>query len=176
MASKRSAADMEESCGQASSSTADNHLTLKDIEPIIQREVKKALTAAMAEARKTARIEVIFTPKCEDPELEEIGQKLEGEDGRRIMQEKGLLPISHFLKTTPVQKCCKGAFTYAFTKAMKVRKISECREQNKKAFLRDQLQMWRIAYMREDRALMEKVFEEMQDTLAIIHERHAVNE
>ena len=77
MASKRSAADMEEPCGQASSSARVHALTVEDIEPIIIREVKKAFAAAMEEARKTTRIEVVFIPKCEDPELEEIGQKLQ---------------------------------------------------------------------------------------------------
>jgi hypothetical protein len=173
MALKRSADDMEEPRGQLSSSSTDKPLTLQDIEPIIKREVKKALVAMMEEARKTTRIEVLFNPRCEDPELEEISHKLEGEDGKRIIQELGLLPITHFLKVAlSEQQCCKGPFTHAFTRAMKTRKISECHEKNTKAYVKEQYQMWRIAYMREDRPLMEAVFEEMQETLASIHQRH----
>ena len=173
MDSKRSAADMEEPCGQPLASPGDKPLTVDDIEPIIRREVKRALTAIMEEARKTTRIEVLFNPKCEDPELEDIGHRLEGEEGKRIIQEKGLLPITHFLKAPlSQQQCCKGQFQYKFTRVVKARKILECREGNKKVYLHFQHQMWRPAYMQEDRALMEKVFEEMQDTLASIHQRH----
>jgi len=174
MASKRSAADMEEPCGQASSSSGDRPMTRDDVEHLIRKEVKKALTEAMEAARQTTRIEVVFDPKCEDPELEEIGHKLVGDEGKRIIQEKGLLPISHFLKVAlSAQKCCQASFTHAFTMAMKARKIRECHEQNTKVYLQQSFQMWRPAYMREDRPLMEAVFEEMQDKLASIHERHS---
>lgn len=174
MASKRSAADMEEPCGQPSSSSRDRPLTLEDIEPIIKREVKNALTAMMDEARKTARIEVVFNPVCEDPELEEFGHKLEGEEGKRMIKEKGFLPITHFLKVAlQAQQCCKGSFTHYFTREMKARKIRECREQKKKVYLKKEFGMWRPAYMEEDRALMETVFDEMQGKLASIHAHHA---
>ena len=130
MASKRSAADMEEPCGQASSSSGDRPMTRDDVEHLIRKEVKKALAEAMEAARQTTRIEVVFDPKCEDPELEEIGHKLVGDEGKRIIQEKGLLPISHFLKVAlSAQKCCQGSFKHAFTMAMKARKIRECHEQ-----------------------------------------------
>ena len=171
---KRPAANMEEPCGQPSSSSGGRPFTLEDIEPIIKREVKKALTTMMDEARKTARIEVVFNPVCEDPELEELGHKLEGEEGKRIIQEKGFMPITHFLKVAlQAQSCCKGSFTHYFTREMKARKIRECREQNTKVYLKKEFGMWRPAYMQDDRPLMETVFDEMQDKLASIHERHS---
>ena len=94
MASKRSAADMEEPCGQASSSSGDRPMTRDDVEHLIRKEVKKALTEAMEAARQTTRIEVVFDPKCEDPELEEIGHKLVGDEGKRIIQERAYCPLA----------------------------------------------------------------------------------
>jgi len=174
MDSKRCAANMEEPCGQPSSNSGDRPFTLGDIEPIIKREVKKALTAMMDEARKTARIEVVFNPICEDPELEEIGHKLEGEEGKRIIQERGILPISHFLKVAlQAQQCCKGSFTHYFTREIKARKIRECSESDTKVYLKKEFAMWRPAYMNDDRPLMEAVFDEMQGKLASIHAHHA---
>ena len=173
MASKRSAADMEEPCGEPSRSSGDTPLTREDISQIIQDEVKKALQAAMAAARLTTRIEVIFNAICEDPELEEIGIKLQGDEGKKIMKEKGHTFTSHFLKQMRVAKCCKGAFGLAFTKELRVRKIRECREQKTKVYLHEVFNMWRPAYMAEDRPLMETTFEDMQERLECIHKRHA---
>ena len=174
MAVKRSADDMEEPCGQASSSAGDKPMTRDDVEKIVRSEVKKALADAMEAARQRTRIEVVFDSKCEDPELDEIGHKLMGDEGKRIILEKGILPISHFLKVAlSAQLCCKGQFTHAFTMAMKARKIRECHEKNTKVYLQESFNMWRPAYMREDRPLMEAVFEEMQDKLATIHDRHS---
>ena len=56
---------------------------------------------------------------------------------------------------------------------MKARKIRECHEKNTKVYLLPSFQMWRPAYMREDRPLMEAVFEEMQEDLTKIHGRHS---
>ena len=165
---------MEEPCGQPSSSSRDRSFTVEDIEPIIKREVKKALTAMMDEARKTARIEVVFNPICEDPELEEIGHKLEGEEGKRIIQEKGFLPITHFLKVAlQAQQCCKGSFAHYFTREVKARNIRECREHETKVYLKKEFGMRRPAYMQEDRPLMEAVFDESQGKLASIHAHHS---
>ena len=50
MAVKRSADDMEEPCGQASSSSGDRPITRDDVEHLIRKEVKKALAEAMAAA------------------------------------------------------------------------------------------------------------------------------
>jgi hypothetical protein len=173
MPSKRSAADMEEPCGEPSRSSGDAPLTREDISQIIQDEVKKALQAAMAAARLTTRIEVIFNAICEDPELEEIGIKLQGDEGKKICAEKGYIATSHFLKQMRVAKCCKGAFTLAFTKELRARKIRECREQKTKVYLLEVFNMWRPAYMVEDRPLMETTFEDMQERLEDIHKRHA---
>ena len=88
-------------------------MTRDDVKHIVQNEVKKALEEAMEAARKRTRIEVVFNPICEDPELEEIGHKLEGDEGKRIIQEQKFLPITHFLKVAlQAQPCCKGSFTH----------------------------------------------------------------
>ena len=173
MALKRSAADMEEPCGEPSSGSGDVPLTRDDVSEIIRLEVKKALREAMEAARRTAPIEVIFNPVYEDPELEEISIKLQGDEGKKIMKEKGHTCTSHFLKQMRLAKCCKGAFSHAFAKELRARKIRECREQKTKVYTHETFKVWRPAYMAEDRPLMETTFEDMQGRLKEIHKRHA---
>ena len=105
MTVKRSADDMEEPCGQASSSSGDRPMTRDDVEHLIRKEVKKALAEAMDAARQTTRIEVVFDPKCEDPELEEIGHKLVGTKGNASSRKRAFYPSATSSKWLFRRKC-----------------------------------------------------------------------
>jgi len=147
---------------------------LEKFRPLIQEEVESALQKAIKAARATCRIDFCRGVSKNGRDLREIGILLEGDEGRRIIEEEGMIAVTVFLRQSlPAerQKFVKH-FTHSFSKALKAKKLEQCLVDNTKPYLQEHMGEARIAYMEADRELMASVLQANDAVFQRIESRH----
>jgi hypothetical protein len=133
---------------------------IKDMNLVSKEDLNAAFDDTLVKARETMRIDHTrgVTPKS-SAELEKLGIRLEGEEGKRIIEEQKMLPVSDFLKGN-VPKDKKVSVSW-FARKLKARKLQQCATDGTKPYLQHHMGEFRIAYMEADRPLMQIVLAQM---------------
>ena len=133
---------------------------IKGMNLVSKEDLNAAFEDTLVKARETMRIDHTrgVNPKS-SAELEKLGIRLEGEEGKRIIEEQMMLPVSDFLKGN-VPKDKKVSVSW-FARKLKARKLQQCATDGTKPYLQHHMGEFRIAYMEADRPLMQIVLAQM---------------
>ena len=133
---------------------------IKDMNLVSKEDLTKAFEDTLVKARETMRIDHTrgVNPKS-SAELEKLGIRLEGDEGKRIITEQMMLPVSDFLRDN-VPKDKKVSVSW-FARKLKARKLQKCATDGTKPYLQHHMGEFRIAYMEADRPLMQTVLAQM---------------